>query len=493
MFRVAALLVVLLLLIPPNGLLSDNEEDYFALAAQAFSHVQMPNSAVFDASPHRALNEFLLGGLIAAVGFADAQIIVRSLAAIGFAFALSAVFRLFALSALDAIIAVIVFARLGQGLMGIEWLFGDYEGKVAAYVSVLAGMYLLQAKRTTMPGTLLFVLATYFHFLVGIFWFFATLVWRWIARATGREERLTRREIILTAALFLLATTPLLGALLWFRHAAPAMPSDLPSPDVIYSIIRAPHHTSPFLTPEIFVSQWLPGYLMAGAMLGICIFIAATSASSRLRSTAIWLALLLAYLFVALVLAFIDRKTGVLGKFYLFRPSSLLLLLWLALVLAYLNGLNLPHAVALKLLTLAMIAPPLLLGSVQWMVQESASRHALVAQRQPLFDFLARGSSSESVVLIDPKVESSFLDFERRAHRPSLVMWKFMPTNDPEIVEWYRRMEFRRALFETGCQGKSAYPVDFLITSVERAAALSGSCGPIVEATKDFALLRRER
>ena len=56
-------------------------------------------------------------------------------------------------------------ALLGQGLVGGEWLFGDYEAKAAAYVLVLAGLrQVLVAGRLT-GATLLFAAATYVHFV----------------------------------------------------------------------------------------------------------------------------------------------------------------------------------------------------------------------------------------------------------------------------------------------------------------------------------------
>jgi len=60
---------LLLCLMPPEGLLTDNEEDYFGLA-ERFRHHHRRAAAgpapLFDSSPHRALNEVLLGGLIVA-------------------------------------------------------------------------------------------------------------------------------------------------------------------------------------------------------------------------------------------------------------------------------------------------------------------------------------------------------------------------------------------------------------------------------------------
>ena len=35
-------------------------------------------------------------------------------------------------------------------------------------------------------------------------------------------------------------------------------------------------------------------------------------------------------------------------------------------------------------------------------------------------------------------------------------MWKFAPTNDAELITWYRRIERRWAVFDQGCVAESA-------------------------------------
>ena len=70
-------------------------------------------------------------------------------------------------------------------------------------------------------------------------------------------------------------------------------------------------------------------------------------------------------------------------------------------------------------------------------------------------------------------------------------MWKFMPTNDQQILEWYRRLEFRKALFDEGvCAKRNAYSPHFLLATPEHAADLTKTCGPIVYRSKHLALLR---
>jgi hypothetical protein len=206
---------------------------------------------------------------------------------------------------------------------------------------------------------------------------------------------------------------------------------------------------------------------------------------------AVWLALLLAYLLLALVPAYLDRDTGILGKFYLFRPASLVLLLWLLLAIAALDRLGLRQRSAVKLAALALLAPVFLLDAVDRVAGDQASLAAYAEEKRGLTAFLARNAAADAVVLIDPALEFSFLDFERRTSHPMLVSWKFDPTNPPQIREWYRRIEFREKLFAEGCRGEGAYRVDFLLTTPDRAATLSDSCGKVVYGTGGVALLAR--
>ncbi|HET7594799.1 MAG TPA: hypothetical protein VFK49_05050 [Stellaceae bacterium] len=484
------LLLLLFCLMPPDGVLSANEENYFALAAHAVSlHAASPYTAVFDASHHRAVSEVVLGGLVNAVGYEHAQVIARSLAAIAYAFLLAGILRRFGLSLLDAVLVIVAYGLVGQTLMGGEWLFNGFEAKVISYCLVLAGLYLAATRPSFLAPTLLFAQATYFHFLVGGFWFLAAMAGRVI------EDRREIGRALASVALFVAAVAPLFAVIGWSRLAdarAFLPPADLPSPDVIYSIIRAPWHVAPFLTGGAFLTQWLPGCVAAAAMLTVCIAIARRPEAARWKVTTVWLAGLLGYLLVALAASFFDRHTGVLGKLYLFRPAALILLLWLAFVMAYLAMAGLPGWTALRLAALALLAPLFLMGAVD-RVQADRQRAALADEKGALAAALGERAAPGSVVLIDPQIEGSYLDFERRTGHPSLVAFKFVPTNDPQIVEWYRRLEFRRTLFEQGCAASTAYPADFLLTTPERATVLAGGCGPVVYATGKVALLRRAR
>ena len=445
---ISVLVLALGLLIPPNGMLSENEENYFALAKRFVDGIAWPGTtAIFDASKHRMLSDVTLGSLVSTVGYVPAQVLTRVLAIAGYTLTLSALFRVFGLTALDAALAVMATALIGQDIIGGEWLFNGYEAKVVAYVLVLAALRIVLTRERVTVAALLFASATYFHFLVGGFWCLAAMALRVLERPRDL------RPVASATALFAIAVMPLLGVIVWsrFSDASIKQATDVPSPDVIYSIIREPHHQSPFLSWGYFRDNWLPGYVMAFPMLLACLWVAKRGETRLLRMMALWLAGLLAYLFLILGPKFIDRNSGVLGKFYLFRPSSLVLLLWLLLVLAVGAAMLGGRTWILRASLLALIGPAFLFIQGGRLVQEIPAHEALEHQKQALFQDVGRVIAPGAVVLIDPEIDMQFLDFERRTGRPTLVTWKFAPSNDRELIVWYRRIKLRQALFALGC------------------------------------------
>ncbi len=485
------LIIALLLLIPPHGILTENEENYFALAERFVDGSAWPQeTAVFDASPHRMLSDGTLGALVSAIGYEPAQVVTRSLTVAAYALVLPTLFSVFRLTALDAALAVMMMALIGEDIIGGEWMFSGYEAKVAAYAIVLAALRLVLVSERLAMATLLFAAATYVHFLVGGFWFIAAMALRLLDRP--RELR----RVGAATALFLLLVAPLVGMIAWSRIAdtTAKLATDVPPPDVIYSIIREPHHQSPFISWEYFRDTWLPGYRMAAVMLLACLVVVWRGATRRLRVLAVWLAGLLAYLFLVLGPKFLDRDSGVLGKFYLFRPSSLILLLWLLLALAVAAAASGRWAWTLRAALLAMIGPWFLYIVGGRLTREIAANETLEAQRRLLVAAVTRATAPGDIVLIDPDVETQLVDFERRTGRPTFVMWKFAPTNDAELITWYRRIKLRQAVFDQGC-GTDTHAADipFLLTTPAHASHLAATCGPEVFRVGQWVMLLREQ
>jgi len=446
-------------------------------------------TAVFDASRHRMLSDATLGVLVSTIGYTWAQAATRLAVVVGYLLALPPLCAVFGLTALDAAVVVMGMSLIGQDIVGGEWLFSGYEAKVAAYILVLIALRLVLLGRRPVVAAGLFALATWFHFLVGGFWFLAAVALRLID--APRDIRPAR-----AVALYLLLVAPLCGVIALSRLAdsSVALASDVPSPDVIYSIIREPHHQSPFLTWGYFREHWLPGYVMAAPMLLVCVGVARCGATRRLRVVAAWLTGLLAYLFVVLVPKYLDRDTGVLGKFYLFRPSSLIELLWLILALACAMQAAGRHARLLRSVLLAAIGPAFCYLQADHVVREVRAAGAAERGKELVARQVMRLTGPGDVVLLDPDVEAQWLDFERRTGRPIWVTWKYAPTNDAELIKWYRRMEQRRVLFERGCDR----PIDasgpvFLLTTRATAARLAANCGPEVMDAGGWVLLKTSR
>lgn len=486
----AALLLVLLLLIPPDGILSDNEENYFQLAARFITGTAWPEvTAVFDRSLHRVLSDATLGSLIWLIGYEPTQIATRLLAIAGYMLALPGLFGAFGLSAMDAALSVMVMALIGQDIVGGEWLFGGYEAKVTAYILVIVSLRLVLTRERLTTSVLLLAFATYWHFLVGGFWFVATMALRLL-------DRRTVRPVATAAALYMLLVTPLIAVIVWSRladHSA-ALATDMPPPDVIYSIIREPHHQTPFLSWEYFRDHWLPGYATALPMLLSCGWFASHAAIHRFRVMAWWIAGLLAYLFLILGPKFFDRNSGVLGKFYLFRPSSLIELLWLMLALAFVIKAAGRRAWLVRAVLFATIGPVFCYIQGGRLTQEIVAARVAESQKAPVEQAVRQLTSPGDVVLIDPGSEMNWLDFERRTGRPAWVMWKFAPTNDADLITWYRRMEARSAAFQQKCGQDIGIPYrTLLLTTPAAASRLSANCGTELFRTGSWVLIKNRQ
>jgi hypothetical protein len=87
---------------------------------------------------------------------------------------------------------------------------------------------------------------------------------------------------------------------------------------------------------------------------------------------------------------FLDRNSGVLGKFYLFRPSSLMLLLWLLLALAVAAMMLGSRIWILRATLLALIGPAFLYIQGGRLVDEMVAHEALEHQKQALFSDVVR-------------------------------------------------------------------------------------------------------
>src|SRR5205823_15107300 len=122
-----------------------------------------------------------------------------------------------------------------------------------------------------------------------------------------------------------------------------------------------------------------------------------------------------------------------------------------------LDNLGWRHFAIVKGLAVAFVLPPVMLHAALFINSELRGHATYDPEKQELARFLEQHAAPDSVVLVDPRLEPLFLDFERVTRRPTLVMWKIVPTNDPQMLEWKRRIDFRNSVFDKGCPENPEY------------------------------------
>jgi len=482
LFLFAALAGLLLLQMWPAAWIG-NEENYFQLAYRTFAPEKFFQfSAVFDMSRARAIPLYVLGSVVQLLGYDGAHSVTRILVAILYAAGLAYFFSALRLSVWDALVIIAVFELADENLIGGEWLFQGVESKVVAYALMFFSFGLALRQRWT-AATVVGVAATYMHFLVGGFWTLMLLVQQWM-------EKKERRDVRRCLAVYAILTLPLVLVIaLDELGAVTAAASRLA--DQIYAQ-RNSWHVAPFGSRSDFWT-WTPGVANTLALLLVLgavswRFRAGFRPAAIVSRTAFFG---LAYLVLALVAAFVDRDTQFLAKFFLFRPSSLTLLLALTAVTALLSERLRDDAAALKAgVALALVA------SFSWRALRTQVDRSRTEHRVPEQDALVAAVVSHTapgdIVLLEPGFEDpDHLRLHRLIPRPTLVSAKFVPSNPADILRWHSYVDIRDQLFTKGCVVQTQVPVRWLVTFKRGSAARLANCGPPVWQKGDVALIAR--
>ena len=475
--------VTFLLLLPVDW--NDNEEGFFLLAHKAIEPAAFgPFSATPDAGNYRLLSNWILGVPVVAFGYEVAHVLARVVMATLYALGLSAFFSALRLSVLDSIAVLGVFVLADENLFAGEWLFRGVESKTFAYAAVL-GAFGLGLRNRWGPAMALGILAIYLHFLVGGFWILAL-----IALSGLRDHSLSRPMRLLGLVAALVSPLVLLIALEQLGNRVVLPPGSL-NPDEIYSAFRNAHHVAPFSSLWKIIS-WSDGLVAAAALL--LTFVVAIR-HARDPSLYILVSVGLLYLFVALAIAFFDRETHFFGKFYLFRPNSLLLLMAITLAATGLRDAD-PTAsergpilqakqsiVPARMLLLAVISTVFIWNQIEYKTRAWLGTRERSVELAEIVAAVERESSPGEIVLLQPEQSArTMLKFalHRLLPRPTLVSFKFVPLSNQAILHWYSLIEFQRQLFAEGCRKHLPYPIKLLIVYDNEALQNVKSCGPVI-------------
>ena len=479
-FLLLGLVPFLVLLLWPSAW-SGSEEHYFLLAhrrvaPEAFSEFH----AAFDASNARLVFEYLLGSVIALVGYERAHTIFRVAMGVLYAASFGMLFRALRLSVVDALGAIVLFCIAGQTFIGGEAIIRGVESKTLAYAAVVSAIALGYAGRWG-GAILLVVAATYLHFLVGGFWILALALLAFI-RTNGAAVPLRVLALSIAMAIPLLV----LVAIEQFGHPAPA--STL-APAEIYAL-RVP---GPF-DSKWDLWNWSPGIVVTGA-LTVAFFIASRYPADR--HLTLFVLALLVYLLAALGLSLADRHTHFFGKFYLFRPASLTLFLALVVLLYTMrNSIAGQTGKVTRQVTLAVFIVVFAWGQVKSIVEDYVIGRKEIAGLAQMTAVVERESKPGEIVLIEPRFSpllegnEPYAALHRQIPRPTLVSAYFQPTLPHELVRWHELVQFRKNLFINGCREPLKYPVRLLVVFEADILERVRNCGRVVWRSDGAVLLR---
>lgn len=477
------LLPLLLLVLWPVDF-GANEYVYFmqpvlTVAPDRFSEF----SAVFDATSARIVWEHIIGFPLAAWGYDATHAVARVLLAAAYAASLAYLFNALKLSVIQSLLVLSLFLIVGEDILGKEWLFQGVESKCLAYVFTICA-FAFVIRRRMFLAVLFCVGATYLHFLVGGFWLVAFL-------AYDAMRRFSAKRLLVYAAIYAAFVLPLILSIAYQQFVSlGAEPRD-PSASHLYSVVRHPHHVAPFSSVRQ-LQIWLPDILFLLVLL-FTFFWLMRRDMAKSKTLAPWVAGLLCYLVFALLLSVLDAQTGYLGKFHLFRPSSLTLLFALA-ALVLLLGTAVHGKPRARYFQSAACVVAMLLAITGTMyakaTEASEFRRAMTADIDRLNAYIVDRTGRDEIVLVEPGTDEYVFPkvaLPMLLDRPTLVSFKFVPTNARDIYRWYDLLQYRDGVFEKECRAIDRFPVRYLL--MMRKADTAVPCGRIVWSSDYFVLV----
>jgi hypothetical protein len=481
-------LAVIISTFMPPLIWNSNEDVYLSLAYRRFApEMFTSNSAVYDSSNARFLGLYFMGAVVNFFGYENAHTLLRGLMAVAYGISFAYLFSVVRLTLGEGAIVICLYQLLGPDLMGGEWLFDGVETKTWAYASVVLALAFVMQDRWKLAAAGA-VLATYLHFLVGAFW---TVVLLFIHFNLHRQVWKT----VSFASLYAVCVLPLLIIILGERaSSSPGQSTDGLTADYIYSIIRNPHHAAPFKNFWVGKGRWAAGTVATAVMMLISFSFFRVLRSPAARTVLLSIAGVCVYLLLALIASYFDRHTGTLGKFILFRPSSLALLLFLMSAMLYLKqemGATLPRRVATTGMLLVAV---ILVCNTAWRSVDRtrgklAKEHRTIAQLEPVLSYSRFFMPPDAVVLIDPQLDE-LTSLPRILRQPTLVGWFFNPNLPTEVIKWYELLKFRASIFSNGCVGSMKYRVDYILVPSSEDAARLSSCGQRVLTSGTYTLIK---
>jgi hypothetical protein len=433
--------------------LGENEEEYFAFARAFMDQTWIPGAkSVIDIPGTRIFFDTIVGFVLRYATFEQVALAGRCLIALLFAFPLAKIFTKLRLTNLESIFLLqLLCVPSHQSFFGKEWIFRSFETKTISYVFVFYSLYYLLDTRY-LRSVLFAGFAVYFHILVGgwyaLLLFVFLLVWG------------TPLKRILRYALLFSALTMPFGVYLADTYLVdnPGIIDGVRISQV-YVYLRNPHHLDIISQIGHWGSSTQIGVILSLLAGWLCIRLYLSNRDEVIRKLALLNIVIFGQQLLSLLIALKDTS-GAFLKFYPYRTSSLSLFLVALLLMALAKrsflmppprteGVSPPeeatggHATAVAAVMIICITAGL---SVNLYKNARDSQELLwpapeEAARMLLYGWIKNHTPPDSVFLNLNQRERDDLDFVRRTERDRFSVFKFVPTSNRMIYDWYRRVQ----------------------------------------------------
>lgn len=497
LLALAAALVIGPAVIPVSW--TGNEVVYFDLAYRSVAPDAFTDAhAMFDSSRSRVVALMSIGYVIKLLGFEGAKTVLALLTWALYAAGLAAIARGLGLRVVELAVALLIFLLAGQELVGDEWIFRTVEPKVLAYIFVFFAFAAALGRRWGWM-VVLGVVATYFHFLVGGAWTVLFL-------ALYAMERPRAVDVARLLGAYVVLTLPIVWMLVSEQIGTQVDTSGLGGTiDQIYATFAAPFHVAPFAEGLAeFGSDWLPGFIMHGALAAV-LGLAAFGQAGRDRLLLFWGAGLNLLLPLAAVAAWFDSETHHIAKFLIFRPSALVLLVSCLLLVRR----HFPSpdrdvtrlAPASLLLVSAMILPGYL-QTIGLMIVWAPPWARLEAQmsntERDVMAWIVRETDEHAAILVEPDMPGMRsnlgkvfpLGLERLTGRGFIVDYKNVPSEPHDFVRWYDLLRAREAFFQGDCGQLAVLRADVVVFRSRESLERLSACTDLVHSAPGFLVAR---
>ena len=444
--------------------LNENEEHYFAFAKAFINHDWIPGAvSLKDVPGSRIIFDSVIGWLLNFAAFEQVEIFGRALIALLFAFPLAGIFKKFHFTNLSIIFAFQIICFFShQSFFAKEWIFGSFESKAVSYVFIFFSLSYLFDNRYFL-SVLFSGLAVYFHILVGGWYSLILFVYLLIAKTPLKTillygltfACLTAPIVIYLATTYLLDNPAVIGGVQISR---------------IYVFIRNPHHLDMINQIGRFGSSAQTGVILSLLCCALCFRLLKSSRDPLLRKAALLNIIIFCQEFLSLFIALFD-KTGEFLKYYPYRTSSLSFLLMFIIFgilsrekffrqgsrtvrqsLQKISLFNRSNAIPCLMILCLFTGLGIKLYKNINDSSELLFPSTETSARLSLYDWIKNHTRPDAVFLDLNKNIRDDLDFIRRTERDSFSVFKFIPTTNKLIYDWYMRV-----LEKEKVQGDIAY------------------------------------